>query len=231
MKTSGGTASGTTFIDLEDVKVPVENLIGRVCFSSSVFSCRIFYSVLNIDALGLKEGQGMKMITRNFNHERLAIVIGIVSSARAALSAAFGYVSKREAFGSPLMEQPVVRNRLARAGAELESLSAWADQLVYQMANLEGQEARQQMGGFVALAKAKAGLVLDECARCAVLLFGGNGYTRTGQGELVEKIYREIPGARIPGGSEDVMFDLAVRQLLKTYRAKPEALKMDKAKI
>uniref|UniRef100_A0A8H7KDD7 Acyl-CoA dehydrogenase n=1 Tax=Bionectria ochroleuca TaxID=29856 RepID=A0A8H7KDD7_BIOOC len=206
MKTSGGTASGTTFIDLEDVKVPVENLIGR-------------------------EGQGMKMITRNFNHERLAIVIGIFSSARAALSAAFGYVSKREAFGSPLMEQPVVRNRLARAGAELESLSAWADQLVYQMANLEGQEARQQMGGFVALAKAKAGLVLDECARCAVLLFGGNGYTRKGQGELVEKIYREIPGARIPGGSEDVMFDLAVRQLLKTYRAKSEALKMDKAKI
>ncbi|CAG9996207.1 unnamed protein product [Clonostachys byssicola] len=206
MKTSGGTASGTTFIDLEDMKVPVENLIGS-------------------------EGQGMKMITRNFNHERLAIVIGIVSSARAALSAAFSYVSKREAFGSTLMEQPVVRNRLARAGAELESLSAWADQLVYQIANLEGQEARQQLGGFVALAKAKAGLVLDECARCAVLLFGGNGYTRTGQGELVEKIYREIPGARIPGGSEDVMFDLAVRQLLKTYRAKSEALKTDRAKI
>lgn len=30
MKTSGGTTSGTTFIDLEDVKVPVENLIGPV---------------------------------------------------------------------------------------------------------------------------------------------------------------------------------------------------------
>ena len=30
MKTMGGTASGTTFIDLEDVKVPVENLIGKV---------------------------------------------------------------------------------------------------------------------------------------------------------------------------------------------------------
>ncbi|CAG9950996.1 unnamed protein product [Clonostachys rosea f. rosea IK726] len=187
MKTSGGTASGTTFIDLEDVKVPVENLIGR-------------------------EGQGMKMITRNFNHERLAIVIGIVSSARAALSAAFGYVSKREAFGSPLMEQPVVRNRLARAGAELESLSAWADQLVYQMANLEGQEARQQMGVLLHSQKQRRASSLTS-------------------GELVEKRYREIPGARIPGGSEDVMFDLAVRQLLKTYRAKSEALKMDKAKI
>jgi acyl-CoA dehydrogenase len=30
MKTSGGVTSGTTFIDLEDVKVPVENLIGNV---------------------------------------------------------------------------------------------------------------------------------------------------------------------------------------------------------
>lgn len=30
MKTMGGTTSGTTFIELEDVKVPVENLIGKV---------------------------------------------------------------------------------------------------------------------------------------------------------------------------------------------------------
>ncbi|KAI1017798.1 hypothetical protein LB504_003822 [Fusarium proliferatum] len=203
MKTSGGTTSGTTFIDLEDVKVPVENLIGP-------------------------EGQGMKMITRNFNHERLAISIGVVSSARAALSAAFAYVLKREAFGKPLMDQPVVRNRLARAGAELESISAWTEQLVYQLSNLEGPDMRQVLGGLLALAKAKAGLVIDECARCAVLLFGGNGYTQTGQGELVEKIYREVPAARIPGGTEDVMFDLAIRQLVKSYESKTKALNAPK---
>jgi len=50
------------------------------------------------------------------------------------------------------------------------------------------------------------------------------GFTRTGQGELVEKIYREIPGARIPGGSEDVLLDLAVRQLVKNYKAKTKAI-------
>ena len=39
MKTSGGTTSGTTFIDLEDVKVPIENLIGQVrAFSLSTMS-------------------------------------------------------------------------------------------------------------------------------------------------------------------------------------------------
>lgn len=166
----------------------------------------------------------MKMITRNFNHERLAISIGVVSSARAALSAAFAYVLKREAFGKPLMDQPVIRNRLARAGAELESISAWTEQLVYQLSKLEDPDMRQSLGGLVALAKAKAGLVVDECARCAVLLFGGNGYTRTGQGELVEKIYREVPAARIPGGTEDVMFDLAIRQLVKAYQSKTKAL-------
>jgi alkylation response protein AidB-like acyl-CoA dehydrogenase len=41
--------SGTTFIVLEDVKVPVENLIG-------------------------KENEGFKYIMRNFNHERLQLV-------------------------------------------------------------------------------------------------------------------------------------------------------------
>lgn len=30
MKTTGSTSSGTTYIELDDVKVPVENLIGQV---------------------------------------------------------------------------------------------------------------------------------------------------------------------------------------------------------
>jgi acyl-CoA dehydrogenase len=37
-------------------------------------------------------------------------------------------------------------------------------------------------------------------------------------------IWREVPGARIPGGSEDVMLDLGVRQLVKLYKAKTAAL-------
>ena len=53
----------------------------------------------------------------------------------------------------------------------------------------------------------------------AVLLFGGNGYTTTGQGEIAERIYREVMGVRIPGGSEDVMLDLAIRQLLRNFQS------------
>lgn len=48
------------------------------------------------------------------------------------------------------------------------------------------------------------------------------------KGELwltLPEIYREVPGARIPGGSEDVMFDLAIRQTVKLYQQKTKELK------
>jgi acyl-CoA dehydrogenase len=199
LKVAGQVSAGTTFIELDDVKVPVENLIGE-------------------------EGMGMKYVMTNFNHERLTIAVGVTRQARVALSAAFEYCLKREAFGKTLMDQPVVRHRLAKAGAELESMSAWVEQFVYQMCHLSKAEADVELGGLTALAKAKAGMVLNECAQCAVLLFGGNGYTRTGQGEIAERIYREVPGARIPGGSEDVMLDLAVRQLVKNFQNKMKML-------
>lgn len=86
------------------------------------------------------------------------------------------------------MDQPVVRHRLAKAGAELESLSAWIEQFLYQLKTLKKDDADVQLGGLMALAKAKAGMVLNECAQVAVLLFGGNGYTRTGKGEIAESM-------------------------------------------
>jgi acyl-CoA dehydrogenase len=54
------------------------------------------------------------------------------------------------------------------------------------MTRLSKEQADLELGGLTALCKANAGMVLDECARCAVLLFGGNGYTRTGQGAIAE---------------------------------------------
>ena len=55
----------------------------------------------------------------------------------------------------------------------------------------------------------------------------GNGLTRTGQGALVEKIYRDVFAARIPGGAEDVLMDLAVRQLVKNYQKATKRLEQE----
>jgi acyl-CoA dehydrogenase len=62
LKVSGQISAGTTYIELDDVVVPAENLIGE-------------------------EGMGMKYIMTNFNHERLTIAIGCARQARVALSA------------------------------------------------------------------------------------------------------------------------------------------------
>src|ERR1700760_967932 len=71
LKVQGQLSGGTTFIDLDDVHVPVENLIGT-------------------------EGMGMKYVMSNFNHERLSICVMVTRQSRVALSAAFEYVMKRE---------------------------------------------------------------------------------------------------------------------------------------
>lgn len=42
-------------------------------------------------------------------------------------------------------------------------------------------------------------------------------------------ILREVPGVRIPGGSEDVLLDLSVRQLVKVFKAQEQ--KLGQAKI
>lgn len=93
---------------------------------------------------------------------------------------------KHEAFGKILMDQPVVRHHLAKASAELETMWAFVEQVLYQMCHTNNEERDRLLAGVVALCKAKAGMVLNECAQCAVLLFDGAGFTASGQGELVE---------------------------------------------
>lgn len=41
---------------------------------------------------------------------------------------------------------------------------------------------------------------------------------------LCEEIYREVPCVRVPGGSEDVLMDLAIRELVKNFRQKVKEL-------
>jgi acyl-CoA dehydrogenase len=162
IKVSGQISAGTTYIELDDVRVPAANLIGR-------------------------EGEGMRYVMTNFNHERMSIAVAMARLCRVALSSAFAYVLKREAFGAPLVAQPVVRHRLAKAGALLESQWAWVELFAYQMCRLDKAEADRELGGLTALLKAHGGIVLRECAECAQLLFGGNGYTRSGQGQIAER--------------------------------------------
>lgn len=58
--------------------------------------------------------------------------------------------------------------------------------------------------------KVQATETMEYCAREALQILGGSGYMR---GCKSERIYREVRVNAIGGGSEEIMRDLAVRQM------------------
>ena len=66
-------------------------------------------------------------------------------------------------------------------------------------------------GGMVALLKAYSTETFEICAREACQIFGGLSYTRGGQGEKVERLFREVKAYTIPGGSFEIMQGLGER--------------------
>ncbi|KAI3648492.1 hypothetical protein MP228_006346 [Amoeboaphelidium protococcarum] len=190
MDCSGVWSSGTAYITFEDVKVPKENLIG-------------------------KENQGFKYIMYNFNHERLGICIQSTRFARVCYEEALKYAHKRKTFGKRLVDHPVIRNKLAHMARQIEATHAWMESLIFQTKTMPKEQQMLKLGGPIALCKAQATQVFEYCAREAAQIFGGLAYTRGGQGEKVERLYREVRAYAIPGGSEEIMLDLGMRQSIK----------------
>merc|ERR1711904_182005 len=63
---------------------------------------------------------------------------------------------------------------------------------------------------------------VEFCAREALQVFGGAGYTRGPPGDKVERIYREVRAYAIPGGSEEIMLNLAASQLKFVKQMAPD---------
>jgi alkylation response protein AidB-like acyl-CoA dehydrogenase/predicted heme/steroid binding protein len=192
MKCTGVWPSGTTYITFEDVKVPVENLVG-------------------------KENEGFKYIMSNFNHERWGIVVHATRFSRICVEESFAYAHKRKAFGKRLIDQPVIRYKLAQMTRHVEATQSWLEAVTYQMTKMSHKEQAANLAGPIALLKAQATQTFEYCAREACQIFGGLAYTRGGQGEKVERLSREVRAYSIPGGSEEIMLDLGMRQAMKQY--------------
>jgi alkylation response protein AidB-like acyl-CoA dehydrogenase len=87
--------------------------------------------------------------------------------------------------------------------------------LIYQTKTMPVEQQMLRLGGPIALLKAQSTQVFEYCAREAAQIFGGLAYSRGGQGEKVERLYREVRAYAIPGGSEEIMLDLGMRQSVK----------------
>ncbi|KAF2131942.1 short-chain specific acyl-CoA dehydrogenase mitochondrial precursor [Dothidotthia symphoricarpi CBS 119687] len=193
MDCQGVWSSGTTYITFEDVKVPVENLIG-------------------------KANQGFKVVMTNFNHERIGIIIQSVRFARVCYEESVKYAHKRKTFGKKLIEHPVIRLKLAHMARQIEASYNWLENLVYQCQKMDEMEAMLKLGGAIASLKAQSTTTFEFCAREASQIFGGLSYSRGGQGAKVERLYRDVRAYAIPGGSEEIMLDLSIRQALRVHK-------------
>ncbi|KAI9052684.1 hypothetical protein LZ554_004023 [Drepanopeziza brunnea f. sp. 'monogermtubi'] len=190
MDCQGVWSSGTTYVTFEDVKVPVENLIG-------------------------KANQGFKVIMTNFNHERIGIIIQCVRFSRVCYEESVKYAHKRRTFGKKLIEHPVIRLKLAHMARQIEATQSWMEAIVHQVSHMPEDLAMLRLGGPIAGLKAQATVTFEYCAREASQIFGGLSYSRGGQGGKVERLYRDVRAYAIPGGSEEIMLDLSIRQSLR----------------
>ncbi|KAI9019681.1 putative acyl-CoA dehydrogenase [Hyaloraphidium curvatum] len=188
--TASSVLAGTAYVSLEDHVVPVGNVVGEL-------------------------NGGFKALMLNFNRERLTLCNQSVRMSRVVFADALHYAHRRKTFGKNLIEHPVIRDKFAQMARQIEATAAWLDFIVYQMDRFPDAIADTRLGGQCALLKLQGTRTFEYCAREACQIMGGIAYTRGGQGGRVERMYREVRGVAIPGGSEEIMADLGLRQSLK----------------
>ena len=175
----GWHSSDTAELSFSDCWVPDDHLIGS-------------------------ENRGFYYIMENFQNERLVIAAQAIGETARAVELTLEHVKDRKAFGKPLFDKQVIRQRLAMASARLEA----ARQLVYHTAWLmeQGRETVKEVSMVKALVGELANDVLYDC----VQFHGGMGFISE---TAVERLYRDVRIHSIGGGATEVMLDEIAKRL------------------
>ena len=184
----GWMCSDTAQLHFDNVRVPARYLVGQ-------------------------PGDGFKMIMGNFNGERLGMSVAALGFAQACYDEALDWARQRKAFGQSLVEHQVIRHKLVDMQMRIASTQAWVDAVTDAMdegAERVGGETTARWVANVCMLKNHAAQTMQFCADQAVQILGGMGYM---QGTRSERIYREVKVMMIGGGAEEIMKDLAARQL------------------
>ncbi len=130
---------------LDEVKVPEENIVGKV-------------------------DEGFKVIVSTYDHTRVGIAAQAVGIAQGAFEKAFNYALQREAFGRPIISFEGIAFKLADMLMMLEA----ARLLTYWSASLADRGDRRFIIA-ASLAKAYATEVAEKIANLAIKIHGGVG--------------------------------------------------------
>lgn len=142
---------------------------------------------------------------------RWVIAAGAARQSRLCYEEAITEAMSRQTFGKPLIQHQLIRYKLAEMARLIEALQDNVEKVAYQF---KVGLSDQHLGSICALLKVNASKTFEYCAREAAQIFGGSSIVREGRGKVVERLYREVRGAAIPGGSEEILLDFAVRNAI-----------------
>ncbi len=206
VRTGGPGLGGLSLLVIERdapgfTRTPIEKMGWHSSDTASLYFDDVRVPVAN--RVG-EENAGFAAIMRNFNSERVWLASTAIATAQVALDEAVAYARDRETFGKHLIEHQVIRHKLADMARQINATRAYRDRVAWSIAQGESPIAD------VCLLKVQATTVLEFCAREASQIFGGASYEL---GMTIERIYREVRVLAIGGGSEEIMRDLAARQM------------------
>lgn len=180
----GWWCSDTAHLRFDNVRVPANHLLGE-------------------------ENAGFKIIMTNFNGERLGMSAMALGFAQACYDEALDWARQRKAFGTALVEKQVIRHKLVDMQMRISSTEAWLDAVTAKVDKELGSDPNFLVAQ-ICMLKNHSTQAMQFCADQAVQILGGMGFMR---GTRSERIYREVKVMMIGGGAEEIMKDLAARQL------------------
>jgi len=186
----GIRASNTCPLSMDDLCVPVENLIGCV------------------------EGQGLKQANLVFGYTRVMVATFGLGGGMAALEKTIAYAKERVQFGSPLVEKQGYTHRLLVPHAvQLEAARAYIEKTAERLD--AGEEDLQVEGSIAKYFATEAG---DAMANNAIQALGGYGYIREFEVEKIKRDIKIT--TIFEGTSEIQRNIIATFRLRETVRSK-----------
>jgi acyl-CoA dehydrogenase len=179
LKKHGWRSSDTAELFFDNVRVPAANLLGE-------------------------ENKGFYAVMKNFQHERIMLAAMGVGEAQKALEITIENVKQRQAFGAPLFNKDVVRDKLAR----MQTKISIAQNYLYYVAWLDAQGV--DCIKEVSMLKANACEIANEVMYDCVQLHGGMGFMSE---SVIERMSRDARVLTIGGGTTEVMYGEVAKRL------------------
>jgi short-chain 2-methylacyl-CoA dehydrogenase len=151
-----------------------------------------------------ERGRGLRQCLAALDDGRIAIAAISVGLAQACLDSSLRYAQEREAFGRPIGSFEAIAFKLADMRASIEAVRL----LTWQAAWMKDQG--REYAAAAAAAKLRASDVANLCAREAIQIHGGYGYTEEFP---VSRYYRDAKILEIGEGTSEILRLVIARDL------------------